>query len=371
MSQVRINIRNAVNNSAIRREKRHGRDVIIVPSATLPDNIVMNGSKGPVLYPADEIEKGYASLENTLAPLGHPTVEGRFVSASDPVGLALAYVGAHNENVRRENGRVLMDKVIDVEIANQSERGKRLLSAIDEKKPIHTSTGLLARMEVANGQAHNYVARDMVFDHDAILLDEPGAATPEDGVGIFVNSAGDEMEVINSMIDDIADRELDWAADSALRAVEQLERAPLIEKIKDAIKAAVRGVVTPETKPQKESLSVNEEQFKALSDKVDTLANAQADISKTVSDAIAAALKPVLDHQEQLANAAKVEADAKHADLVSQVVNSGILDEATAKLADATVLDALINANKPRGTTMLNSAFKPAGDKPAALEPKE
>lgn len=371
MSQVRINIRSAVNNSAIRREKRHGRDVIVVPSATLPDNIVMNGSKGPVLYPADEIAKGYASLENTLAPLGHPTVEGRFVSASDPVGLALAYVGAHNENVRRENGRVLMDKVIDVEVANQSDRGKRLLNAIDEKKPIHTSTGLLARMEVANGQSHNYVARDMVFDHDAILLDEPGAATPEDGVGIFVNAAGDEMEVINSMIDDIADRELDWAADSALRAVEQLERAPLIEKIKDAIKAAVRGVVTPETKPQKESLSVNEEHFKALSDKVESLANAQADIGKTVSDAIAAALKPVLDHQEQLANAAKVEADAKHADLVSQVVNSGILDEATAKLADATVLDALINANKPRGTTMLNSAFKPAGDKPAVLEPKE
>src|SRR5690606_39194565 len=65
---VRVNVRSVANTAAIRREKRNGRDVIIVPSATLPDNVVMNG----ILYPAEEIAKSFKGLERTPAPLGHP-----------------------------------------------------------------------------------------------------------------------------------------------------------------------------------------------------------------------------------------------------------------------------------------------------------
>ncbi len=35
----------------------------------------------------------------------------------------------------------------------------------------------------------------MMFDHVAVLLDEPGAGTPEEGVGIFVNSEGHEQQI--------------------------------------------------------------------------------------------------------------------------------------------------------------------------------
>ena len=41
--------------------------------------------------------------------------------------------------------------MIDVERASQSEGGRRVLEAIDKGEPIHTSTGLLAMMEDANG----------------------------------------------------------------------------------------------------------------------------------------------------------------------------------------------------------------------------
>ena len=101
MNQVRVNIRTAVNSSKIRRERRDGRDVIVVPSATLPDGVVMNG----VRYPAEEISKSFASLDGTPAPLGHPTLNGSFVSASDPRGMVRGFVGAWNENVRQEGGR--------------------------------------------------------------------------------------------------------------------------------------------------------------------------------------------------------------------------------------------------------------------------
>ena len=53
MPQVRVNVRSLANVKAVRKEKRNGRDVVIVPSATLPDDVVMNG----IRYPAEEIEK--------------------------------------------------------------------------------------------------------------------------------------------------------------------------------------------------------------------------------------------------------------------------------------------------------------------------
>ena len=52
MPQVRVNVRTLANVKAARKEKRNGRDVMIVPSATLPDNVVMNG----IMYPAEEID---------------------------------------------------------------------------------------------------------------------------------------------------------------------------------------------------------------------------------------------------------------------------------------------------------------------------
>lgn len=121
--RVRVNVRTLANTAAVRREKRNGRDVVIVPSATLPDDVVMNG----IQYPADEIEKSYRTLNRTPAPAGHPLINGQFVSASDPEGINIAWIGAWNENVRRENGRVFLDKVIDVARASQSDEGRAVL----------------------------------------------------------------------------------------------------------------------------------------------------------------------------------------------------------------------------------------------------
>ncbi|PLU56884.1 hypothetical protein BMJ22_34025, partial [Sinorhizobium medicae] len=126
MKHVRVNVRSVANTKAVRKEKRNGRDVVIVPSATLPDDIIMNG----IRYPADEIAKSFVGLNRTPAPLGHPMINGKFVSARDPEGINVGYIGAWNENVRRENGRVFLDKVIDIEVANRSPGGKEVLAAI-------------------------------------------------------------------------------------------------------------------------------------------------------------------------------------------------------------------------------------------------
>lgn len=362
-AQVRVNIRTLANSAAIRREKRNGRDVIIVPSATLPDDVVMND----ILYPAAEIAKSFKTLERTPAPLGHPSVNGKFLSARDPEGLNQGWIGAWNENVRQEKGRVLLDKVIDVERANQSEGGQRVLKAIEDGDPVHTSTGLLAMMDAANGDVpYKFTARDIEFDHDAILLDEEGAATPDQGVGMMVNSAGDEIQVVNSVFQEEADRELGWAVESAVRAIEKSRKASLMERVKAAlIEALSPEREQPSTNKTKDDDDMDKVQFDALSQKVDALSESTKPeaIAAAIGNAVTEALKPVTDQLTALQNDQKAKDEAELTELVGKIVAGNVMDEATAKELTLNAARALAPKAEPgKAAPLANGAFKPSGD---------
>lgn len=371
MPHVRVNIRSVANTKAVRKEKRNGRDVVIVPSATLPDDVVMNG----IMYPADEIQKSFAGLERTPAPLGHPTINGKFVSAKDPEGINLGWIGAWNENLRRENGRVFLDKVIDVETASRSEGGKRVLNAIEKGEPVHTSTGLFALLEAANGDVpYKNIAREIEFDHDAILLDEEGAATPKQGVGMMVNSKGEqeEIQVINSSLSEDAERGLDWAIEHLAQALERRDRASWLEQFKSAVMKLIPGYERESSTNRKEDdMPVSDEQFKALSDEVKTLSEGMTKIGDTISNAVTSALKPVLDAQAELVANQKSKEDAEKAELVEKVVKANMLTEAVAKELTLNALKELAAKAEPGKAPGLNSSFKGNGnDKPAYKAPE-
>lgn len=370
--QVRVNVSTLVNASKIRREKRDGRDVIVVPSATLPDDVVMN----KIRYPAPIIAESFKSLEGRPAPLGHPAVNGKYVSASSPDGIIRGFIGAHNENVRRENGRVFLDKVIDVQFANQSEGGKAVLDAIEAQQPIHTSTGLLATLKTLTNDADaSFEVESMILDHDCFLLDAPGAATPEQGVGIFVNAAGQESEVINSTLQDNADEEIDWALERLVRAVETKKQLPLLERMKMSIMQLIQGDPTPDN-TEGDALTANGDtmdkaQFDALSAKVDALAAAPAPLSEDkIAEIVGNALKPVLDAQKARDDADKATAEAEHGVLVNKAVEAGLLTEELAKASPSPVLNALLSRG-PVPAFRVNGAFQPnniAERKPLALK---
>lgn len=353
MKTVRINVRAVMNVAAVRKVKRNGRDLVIVPSATLPDDVVMNGIK----YPGDEIEKSFHTLERSPAPLGHPIINGKFVPARDPEAVASHFIGAWNENVRRENGRVYLDKVIDVEVANRTQGGKDVLAAIEAGGPVHTSTGLVAKLEaVANASDHKFIARQMAFDHDAILINEDGAAGPEKGVGMLVNSEtgeAEEIEVINSALSE-ADRDLDWAVDSLARALEKRERAPMLERMKSAIIDAFNGLGREPSLNTKEiDMTVTKEQFDALSAEVKTLSEG---IGNTITTAVNAAVKPLTDNLEALQNAQKAKDEAELAELVNTIVKGNLMDEPTAKELTLNAARALAAKAKPGKAAALNGA---------------
>lgn len=353
MNKVRVNVRSIANVKAVRKEKRNGRDVLIVPSATLPDNVIMNN----IRYPAEEIAKSYIGLNRTPAPLGHPTVNGKFVSASDPEGINVGYIGAWNENARQEGGRVLLDKVIDIEVANRSDGGKAVLAAIDAGEPIHTSTGLLCSLEpVANGEGFKHDAKDIYWDHDAILLNEEGAATPAQGVGMLVNAKGEiqEIDVINSSLLEDYERELDWAGMRLLEAADRLERASVWERMK----AAILGAMPPEREPvgnrKDDPMTVTTEQFEALSAKVNTLSEDLAKLN--IGEAVANAIKPLTDNLEAMQANQKAKDDAELADLRATIVKANILDEEGAGELTLNAARKLAAKAKPGKAAGLNGA---------------
>ncbi|EMG6526499.1 DUF2213 domain-containing protein [Providencia rettgeri] len=202
----------AVNSSNISTETIDGDEHIVIRGVVpVIDDVVMNGG----LYPASEINSSFKSMEGRQCPYGHPKIGSDYVSADMPRAVNQYHIGAWAENVRKDGEKVIMDVKVNRRFADGCEKGKEFLSRIDDiiagnsSDPIHVSTGLLLQREQnkgkSKGKAYTWVARNMHFDHIAILpASEPGAATPEDGVGIFVNSEGEKLETETAELIDAA-----------------------------------------------------------------------------------------------------------------------------------------------------------------------
>lgn len=103
-----------------------------------------------------------------------------------------------NRNVKKSGNRIYLEKWVDVARASESEGGRELLERVaaiergEDVPPIHTSVAAFLDQLEPNDQQRatgaEWVADIHGMDHDAILLREVGAATPEQGVGLMVNA---------------------------------------------------------------------------------------------------------------------------------------------------------------------------------------
>lgn len=195
----RVHILSTVNAGAV---SKAGTTYTIRDVCGATDGIVMNR----MLYPGDQLAAGAASLEGKPAPAGHPKdSEGRFISATNGAALLSAYAGAVCRNARHEGGRTVVDIVVNEAQAKAHPDGAKLIERLDaaingtNTEPIHVSTGLMCEPVTANGEsggkAYDRVATRIDYDHLAFLLNERGAGTPEQGVGMFLNAAGQEEKV--------------------------------------------------------------------------------------------------------------------------------------------------------------------------------
>ncbi|MBT0498754.1 DUF2213 domain-containing protein [Morganella morganii] len=204
MKRTRVNVLSAINSSSnISIETINNVEHYVVKNVCpLYDDCVLNEG----LYPTAENDKGYKSLDRVPMPYGHPKVNGNYVTARDVDAINEHYIGAYSANPRKENGRVLIDMYVNKRFAEGSESGREVIERLDKMmngedvEPIGISTGLNLNRLQANGKAPNgkkykWIATNQQYDHIAILLHEQPAGTPEEGIGVFVNSEGEKLDV--------------------------------------------------------------------------------------------------------------------------------------------------------------------------------
>ncbi|ELY4101223.1 DUF2213 domain-containing protein [Cronobacter sakazakii] len=386
----------AINSSNISTETIDGDEHIVIRGVVpVVDDVVMNGG----LYPAEEINKSFKTLEGNPMPFGHPKIGNEHVSATNPRAVNQFHVGAWAENVRKDGDRVVMDMKVNKRIAQSSEKGKRLIERLDElqsnsnAEPIHVSTGLLLRREQnsgkSKGKSYSWVARNMQFDHVAILLDEPGAATPEEGVGIFVNADNSQQEVEVTTVNlEEAEKESleETVTTKVINSLKALfsanshvkeEADPMKDLITNALKAAgkeVEGKTDAELMDaynqmmaEKTASKAETPEQKAAREKKEAEEKAAKD-KATNSEEAPAWFKPFADKLNSLESGLTANADQEKATKREAVKAKFKLDDMAVNALDGAALDGLYA--QCATTRSLSGAFNHSTDKPFSEMPE-
>jgi len=169
-----------------------GREHYVVPVVMLTEG-VHNGSQGPLYYPAEELQQTAHYWNGKPIVVYHPDMYTAGW-AGCPTVFNKQKVGTVF-NARFEKGKLKADAWIDKQRVGQVDR--RIVEAIQTKKPMEVSTGLftdnLQQRGQWNGTRYEAIARNHRPDHLAILPDLRGACSLDDGAGLIRNAWEDDV----------------------------------------------------------------------------------------------------------------------------------------------------------------------------------
>src|SRR5579884_2496539 len=180
----------------VRRAIRDGREYLVAPLSLIVPG-VLNGSKGALYYPPEEVADDPQKWDGMPLTLRHPFDElGRPVSARHPGVAARQYIGFIKN--ASANGKLRADGWFDIERLQALD--SRILNSLLKGQPLELSTGLYTDNEPASGTDHKgrpyeYIARNYRPDHVAVLPDEVGACSIKDGCGVLVNHDKHPMDL--------------------------------------------------------------------------------------------------------------------------------------------------------------------------------
>lgn len=169
----------------IRRVKHSdGREYLVAPIIPIKQT-VMNG----LFYPAEEISRIEQAWNGIPVTLGHPQFQGHYVSAGDPDIDATHTIGRVWKSKVDQDGTLRAEAWIDIEKVNRlGSAAEEVLHRIEFHEPTEVSTGVWVDEErnpgIYNSKRYDAVARNLVPDHLAVLLNEMGACSWKDGCGL-------------------------------------------------------------------------------------------------------------------------------------------------------------------------------------------
>lgn len=178
-----------MNLSSLRVQTLNGREYYVVRMSMLVPG-VLPGSKGPLLYPEEEVVSNHESWNGMPIVLDHPTKDGVGRSARHPEiienqGLGFVF---NSTNKRRK-----LDAEAWIDIEKTQRIAPSVIADIKAGRPVEVSTGLYTdnyrKQGVHNNQSYIGVARNYRPDHLAVLIGKKGACSIKDGCGLLMNTA--------------------------------------------------------------------------------------------------------------------------------------------------------------------------------------
>lgn len=174
-----------------RRVTRNGREYIVAPVSMIVPG-VLNGSQGPILYTAEENVRSVDAWNGMPLVVYHPRgPDEKPVSARSPEIIDEYGVGEVFNSRAGDKGELLAEAWFEVSSVRRVDT--RVMSLLEKSNPFELSTGLdFDKVPVANGSeyegtSYDLIARNYRPDHLAILPDQKGACSVEDGCGVLVN----------------------------------------------------------------------------------------------------------------------------------------------------------------------------------------
>lgn len=195
---------------AVRTEMLHGREHIVVPVVALMDTVIhaVNAAT-PERVPLATLTKAAASWNGRPVVLGHPTRNGRQISANEP-GVMSAYGLGTIFNSRVENGKLQMEAWHDVEHTTRI-AGQEYVDSIRAAKPHEVSVGAFVVTDGQpgihpNGKAYKANWIDATGDHLAMLPNSIGACSMAMGCGTHRAAmhlvTAEAIEMVSDVIED-------------------------------------------------------------------------------------------------------------------------------------------------------------------------
>ena len=172
----------------VRKAKYQGKDYLVAPLSLIVEG-VLNGSKGALHYPMTEMKKSCQAWNNTPIVVYHPMdAMGRPQRAKgNPDVLNRSGIGVVR-NARISGNKLVAEGWFD--LSRTQKIDSRVYNALLNQQKMELSTGLDTDNEqkqgVWNGRNYVMIARNYRPDHLAILPDQIGACSVQDGCGLMV-----------------------------------------------------------------------------------------------------------------------------------------------------------------------------------------
>lgn len=189
-----------------------GREYLIAPAVS-----IVAGVMNDILYAEEDITAYIEAWNGRPLVIAHPQdLDGEHISANSPEIFARSpgfFFNAHFED-----GRLKGDWWIDTAKAKEiGGHAQALVTALEHGRMFEQSTGLFTDIEPTegefNGEQYEGIARNIRPDHVAILFDEVGACSIEDGCGApRVNSEPEVVEAAQVEPEPITNDETEQSA---------------------------------------------------------------------------------------------------------------------------------------------------------------